>query len=323
MYQRHWIPMLLTILCVTTACGSTGTARQDAAAGFPMTVDSCGREVTIEQPPQSVLTMGTDAPTLMAAAGAAERIDTRAAEFGFPLGRLRDELADIPLISPNQEPSKEVIIGTGADLVISYGLNGTSPQALAAAGIDTLVPSGRCDASTGGPAQAGVTFGDVYRDIALYGRLFGTEKQAAESVKNLRARVAAVKKQAQGRTATAAAVYFSGNALGAYGSSSMAHTQMQALGLTNVFADTHKRTFEVSLEEFIARDPDVVIVLIGSGPGATAQKAKQKLRALPGAETVTAIQQGRIISIGYTYLGGGPLAVDGLAKMAKQLEDFS
>lgn len=311
--------MVLAAFCGLTACGAPATPPQDAARGFPMTLDRCGHAVTIEKRPTRVLTMGTDAPTLLAAAGAADRIDVRAAEFGFPLGRYRDELSGIPLISARQEPSKEVIIGTGADLAITYGLNRTAPEALAAVGIDTLVPSGRCDGSAGGTAADTIGFSDVYRDIRRYGELFGTREQAAKAISDLRARVAAVRGSARGPARTAAAVYFSGNSLGAYGSSSMAQTQFETFGLTNVFADTGKRQFETSVEQFVAADPDVVVVLVGNTPGATARQVIDKLRALPGAENVTAIREGRIIPLGYTFLGGGPLAVDGLEKIAGEL----
>ena len=59
----------------------------------------------------------------------------------------------------------------------------------------------------------------------------------------------------------------------AYGSGSMAHPQMMAAGFTNVFGDTDERVFEVTLEEVLNRDPDVLILLYVDGDPAAVKNA--------------------------------------------------
>lgn len=323
------VPLLVAGLLALGACaGADNNGGTGASGGFPMTVQSCGREVTVEEPPERVMTMGPEAPTLMAAAGAAEEIDIRAAEFGYPLGRYEDALADVRLISSLEEPSREVIIAQEPDLVIHYGLSATTPEDLAAAGIDSIVVSGLCDEQSGANPDGDVDFDDVYRDIELYARMVGTEEAASRTVADLRGRVAAARERFRGvvggtrEVRTAAAVYFSGGALGGYGNQNMTHTQIEALGLTNVFADVEERTFELSPEELIARDPDVIVLLHGNTPDESVEDAKRKLGDLPGAGGTTAVREDRIIPLRVTYLVGSPLAVDGLETMAEGIGRF-
>jgi iron complex transport system substrate-binding protein len=61
-------PLLLVCLLVLAGCGDSDdvpTAQVATAERFPMTVETCGRNVTIERPPERVMSVGAEAPTLM------------------------------------------------------------------------------------------------------------------------------------------------------------------------------------------------------------------------------------------------------------------
>ncbi len=313
-------------LLALSACSnsnSNSAARSDAASAFPMTITDCGRDVVLDTRPERVLTMGSVAATLMWAAGATDKVTTRANEGGVSLGPAGEALEKVPLISPNQELSREVIIGQDPDLVISYGLNMTSAQDLEASGIKSIVNAGFCDGTGSGPNPDGdVDFDDVYADIELYGRIFGTETAATQTLADLRRRVTAVQDQfrnAQSSVRTAAGLTLSGGTVRAYGFPNMTHAQIEALGLTDVFADIKERIAEVSIEELIDRDPDFLIFLAGGAQSATRADVEQALRALPGIDRVTAVREGRYVLLESPFILGSPLAVDGLEAMAKEL----
>lgn len=317
---------LTAALLALTACGTTGTGSEARPSGgaFPMTVKDCGRDVTLEQQPQRVLTLGAVASTLMWSAGAADRITARANEGGVSLGPADTALRDVPIISPNQELSREVIIGQRPDVVISYGLNLTGPEDLAEAGIQSIVNAGFCDGSGSGPNPDGdVDFDDVYADIALYGRIFGTEQAADRSVTQLRQRVAAVQQRFRDQppsVRTGAALYVSGAGVRAYGKPNMTHAQLTTLGLTDVFGDVDARIADISIEELIKRDPQFVVIMAGGSAGTSGRvDVERALRSLPGIERVTAIREQRYLLLESPFLLGSPLAVDGLETMAQRL----
>ncbi|MGH8909076.1 MAG: ABC transporter substrate-binding protein [Egibacteraceae bacterium] len=318
MTRRGIAAIVATALLAALSVPAAGATE---SGQFPMTIENCGREVTIPQAPERVLVMGGEAATLVWAAGAADRITTYASFEGELLGPAEAALEGVPTL-PASGLSKELIIGQQPDVVITYGLDETTPEDLAEAGIQTIIISGFCINQERIPAErASDPFERIYASIELYGQLFGTQDQAAQSVADLRERVAAVEERERTAPvgATAATVYVPDEGpLSGYGSGSMAHSQMNKLGFANVFAGPGERYFELSVEELIAADPDVLIAQYGFGQS-TADSARDRLLSSSELSDVTAIRNDAIVALVYDYSGGGALAVDGLEIMAEQL----
>ena len=126
-------PAITTTALLVTACGADGGAGPAAVApDFPMTVSDCGRPLTLPDRPRRILTMSSTSSTLMWAAGAAEKITTRSYESVSDLGPAQQALANVPLASNDIDLSLETILEQRPDLVITAGLNITTPQDLAA-----------------------------------------------------------------------------------------------------------------------------------------------------------------------------------------------
>ncbi len=285
-----------------------------------MIVQNCGREITIEERPERVLTIGAEAPTLVAAAGAADRLVARSGEYGSPLGRYESALEGVPeLTTGHDDPATEAIIGQDPDLVITRGSE--SAEALEAAGVDRIVIGGRCRGPDDEVTAEG-TFDEVYSDIELYGRLLGTGDAATTAVADLRERVTAVEQRfGEAPQRRAAAVIYAEGGIGSYGRLSIAHQQMQALGLSKVFAGSPERFFEPSIEEIIERDPQALIVLYDE-KGETAEGNRARLLAQPELAEVSAIRDGDILVLPFALSASSPLAVQGLETLADQLDEL-
>lgn len=322
--MRTNLKILVLALCGALVIAGCGDDERTAGAGptavadssFPMTLDNCGRKVTIDKAPETILTIGSDPAAAVVAAGGGDRIVGRSSEGGAPLGPFARALDRVAQITRNDPPSLEAVIGKAPELIVSYELDGTDlPAGLASSGIEQLTPAWRCD-------TGGVGFDDVYDQIEELGKLFGTSDVADAAVTKLRSRQEAVEQrfsEASKRTATA--IYVAESGLSAYANRSVDHTIIKTLGLTDVFADVAKRNVEVSIEELIKRDPDVIIATFG-GSGTkikTGADATKALRAIPGVNRLAAVREGRIIPIHFGYLVGGPLAVDGLEQIGTKL----
>ncbi|MEV0291624.1 ABC transporter substrate-binding protein [Kribbella sp. NPDC050820] len=313
----------LAAMAILAACGSEadqpGTAAAgataDATAGaFPMTIDNCGRDVTFDSPPQRIVTVGSVAAPLVAAAGAADRIVVRTFETASFPGEYGPALDGIEIVAPSAELAREEIIARTPDLVISYQGAATTADDLAAAGIPLIASRGYCQDAAG-------DYEDIFADIELYGRLFGTTKAASAQVRALRKRVSAVQEQvpadAPSRTAAALIVSRDDTSLSAYGNTSTIDKQMETLGLTNAFDDINQRNFEASIEALIDRDPQVLILLTQGDQ--TPHSVEQAILSRPELRSLAAVRDHRIVIVPFGYTGPGPVAVQGLEVLADKL----
>ncbi|MFI5717904.1 ABC transporter substrate-binding protein [Nocardia sp. NPDC051750] len=309
------LPVALLTAALLTGCGGPGPTVAGTSEGFPMTISSCGRDVTFPAPPQRVVTVGSVAGPLIAAAGAADRITTRTFETApFP-GRYGAALQGIEVTAPTGELAREEIIARTPDLVVSFEGAAVTPDDLAQVNIPLLVSRGYCRDASGG-------FDDIFADIELYGRLFGTSAAANAEVATLKQQVAAVtdrhRDDRAARSAAALIISRDGAKLSAYGSTSTVATQMRILGLDNVFGEVAKRSFDANTETLIQRDPEVIILLTQGSQ--TPESARAALRARPELAGLRAIRANRVIAVPFGYTGPGPVAVEGLEVLDRELE---
>ncbi|MDO3649922.1 ABC transporter substrate-binding protein [Nocardia mangyaensis] len=312
--SRVRVPAVALLAAATIAGCAPAATTATTAEGFPLTISSCGRDVTFDAPPQRVVTVGSIAAPLIAAAGAADRITTRTFETApFP-GQYAEALSGVEITAPSGELAREEIINRSPDLVVSFEGAAVTPDDLAQVNIPLLVTRGYCRDAAG-------TFDDVFADIELYGQLFGTSDAARTEVDALQQRVDAVTDRHRD-TATrtpAAALIISrdGAKLNAYGGKSTVDVQMNILGLDNIYGDTAKRSFEANTETLIARDPEVIILLTQGDQ--TPESARAALRQRPELAGLRAIESDRIIVAPFGYTGPGPVAVEGLEVLDREL----
>lgn len=321
---RRAVGLVLAGLLVA-ACGSGGTATT-TTAGFPLSFENCAEQVTIGSPPQRVVILGPEAIPLLAAAGALDRVVARAGELPLEIypAEYRSAVEGIRVIGGDAtsagtaQITLESVIAEAPDLVIGYEPRGTTVtrSGLAGAGIPMMVIPSYC---TDRSLQPNPTFDDVYAQIELYGRVFGTPVPATTAADTARRAIESVTAGRQGnpgRTAAALFVPVGGGALSAYGDASMADAQMEAVGLRNVFRDVRDRVIDVGIEEVLARNPDVLILLHVTG---TPDEIEAALRAYPGVESLAAVRDDRLLALQFEYTDPPtPLSVAGLQRLDEQ-----
>src|SRR5690606_10932817 len=106
---------LLLAACGTTAAdddGADATPSADAAAGFPVTVTSCGTETTLAAPPERIVTIKSSATEMVLALGAGDRlVGTAFADGPLPEGSVE------PPVLAERNPSREAVLELAPDLV--------------------------------------------------------------------------------------------------------------------------------------------------------------------------------------------------------------
>jgi iron complex transport system substrate-binding protein len=306
-----------------TGASATGssTAITPDAGNFPLTFTNCDREVTLDQPPERVLLMEAAAPSLMFAAGAMDRVVARIEDF--PDAYYSDSemavLDAIPALTAEStstggvEVSLEEIIAYEPDLVIGYDTETISADALADVGIELYIMPPFC---TQPPKPS---FDSIVEEVRFYGKMFGTSDVAEPSADELASAVASAAQApvAEGKTAAALYVSSDGSAIYAYSSLGMVHPQMEALGMVNVFAELDERVPEVSIEELIDRNPEI-LVLLYDDTALTPEQITALVTDLPGASSITAVAEGAVYPLLFNFAEPpSPLVVDGLSVLSE------
>ena len=316
---RRILAVTAAALALTmTGCAQTSAPQAaDSEPGgttYPLTVENCGEEVVFDAPPERVILLESAAVTILDGLGVLDRVVARAGSFpdGYYDADLTrrieaiDSLSDDIDASGHLTMSTEVVLAHEPDLALGLP-EGITREALRDSGVNTLIQPVYCPSGVGD-----TSFATLYEQILMFGAVFDRSDEAEALVASLKDRVTAVEQAvADAAPRTAAVLYPSigGGPLYAYGRASMSQPQLETAGFENVFADTAERVFEVSIEELIARDPDVIVVLHqGDADGAVDEVAQ-----LPGSEALRALQNGDVLPQLFNFTEPPtPLSVSGL-----------
>ncbi|MCO1338764.1 iron-siderophore ABC transporter substrate-binding protein [Kocuria polaris] len=333
---KPWAALMpALVLAAATGCGAPADAGSNPAddAAEPITVDSCGREVVFDAPPEQVLAIGSEAPALLVAAGAGDKVTHYAGSLEVPFDAETQAVVEGAerVTEDSHDVSSEMILSSGVDVVIGTDIGAgvdidTLATRLDEAGIQLLTVSGYCAGIEGRSTDGVSGFDLIYRDVETYGEIFGTEQVATGAIEDMQDRVTAAAAELADEVSdrSAAPLYVpAGGTLGSYGGQSLVSEQMTLLGLENVFADVPKRYFEPSTEELVSSDPDLIFAMYlptGSSTLESDEDVVNELRDRPELEGLTAVDDdAAVVPLNYFYTSPGPLAIDGLELIAERL----
>ena len=315
-----------TVVLACTALGLSGCGRSQestasiAGTGEAITVENCGNTWTFPHAPERVAVIKNTVPLTLSKLGVLDRVTTRAGQFpaDYYPASVNQQLAKIPSLtdrlnaSGHLQISRETMMQADADLVV--GITDTvNAHTMQATGKAVIEEPSLCENSTQRPS-----WDAVFEHVNLYGKLFNVPDRADNYNAQLRQRIAQLERNAAGEGKSVAVVFPSvgGGPLYAYGAESMATQVASSAGLRSVFSDTKKRVFEVSAEEVIASDPDVIVVLHSQGDG---HAEVEELESMNGVETMRAVRNNQVHPVLLNKFDPPtPLAVDGLG----ELNDF-
>jgi len=319
---RRAVNVLLTIMLVVTVftgCGSpTRPTVSDPApppTGFPVSVDNCGQQVTVEGPPQRAIGYYQHSTELLLALGLRESIVATVYPDNPPLPQYADDYRAIPELSA-KDASFEQLLSVEPDLV--YGgyasafdeSAGRSRKAFADIGVTTYLNPEYC-------ASGPITMDDVYAEVRQIANIFGVAERATALIAGMRDGVVAATARVAGAHPVKVFVYDSGEDTAfTAGRHGMRDQIIQLAGGTNVFADVEDTFADVSWEQVVQRDPDVIVIYDYFGTPSVEEK-KALLKSKPELADVPAIRDDRfaVLTLQDAVLGvRAPFAVAALAR---------
>jgi iron complex transport system substrate-binding protein len=157
----------------------------------------------------------------------------------------------------------------------------------------------------------------VWQDMRVVGEYLGRSARAEEVIGQARARMARVAARWQGCTPSPR-VHWEWSARPVVAGRRSWITEMLALcGAQNVYADLDVESARVSVEDAIARQPDVIVAC---WCGARKPPTRERILGRAGWQDTPAVRRGQVFVLGEDLFGRpGPRLADGLEKLAELL----
>ena len=288
------------------------------AFAFPVTVQSCNREVTFDAAPSKAIANDVNLIEMMLALGLRDSMVGYTGVSGWKTldEGLRAGIAELPELSAKY-PTREVLAGAEPDFFFAgwnYGMKvggEVTPETLEPLGIKTYELTESCIHI--GP-KAKSSMDDMYADILNLGRIFGVDTRAEDLVAGYKARLAEVTAQVDRTAPPRVFVYDSGEGApftaGAY---AMPTALIEAAGGVNIMEDLDKSWAEIAWEPVVERNPEV-IVIVNYGD-VTAEQKIAFLEASPAFANVDAVKNDRYVVLEYVEATPGPRNIAAVEKL--------
>lgn len=317
-------------LVVLTACGQPDAPVEQgvAAAGFPITVQNCGRDVVIDTPPQRAVSLNQGSTEILLSLGLADRMVGSATWTDPVRENLAEDNAKVPQLAVNK-PSLETVLDAEPDFVSASFAGTLGPGGVAdrdqfdSLGVPTyLAPSdcvGKVSVNADGARTEPFTMDAIYGEIRDLARIFDVTERGEELVAGLEQRMRDSRLRADADLAywfsDIRAPYF-GGCCGSPG------VITDTVGARNIFLDTTEEWPQVSWEVIADRDPDVLVLADLSRRTIDGDALAAKIEFLesnPVTSRLTAVREKRYIVVNGADLNPSIRTVDGTEKVADGL----
>ncbi|MFK8331139.1 ABC transporter substrate-binding protein [Pseudomonas sp. BJa5] len=288
-----------TLLLVLGLLASASAFAQ--ASQYPLTVQSCNRQVTFNKAPERALSHDINMTQMMLALGLRPRMVGYSGVSGWKAvtPELRKELDGLPELA-SKYPSVETLLVANVDFFFAgwdYGMRiggDLTPQSLAPLGIPVYELTESCAFVMKRPAAS---LDDTYNDLRNLGRIFDVQERAEQLIGQMQQRVDAVQQQLPAQRPRVF-LYDSGEDRAmTSGRLGMPQALIEAAGGRNVLDDIEASWTRVNWESVVERNPEL-IVIVDYGEVSAAQK-QAFLEQHPALQSVAAIRDKRFVVIPY------------------------
>ncbi|MDO9327952.1 MAG: ABC transporter substrate-binding protein [Pseudomonas sp.] len=308
---------LRSLLCFTLLLGSAHALAE--ATNYPLTIQSCNREVTFTQAPKHAVSHDINMTQMMLALGLKPRMAGYSGVSGWKsvTPEMQTILDGLPELAAKY-PSVETLLNANVDFFFAgwdYGMRvggDLTPQTLQPLGINVYELTESCAFVMKRPPAS---LEDTYNDLRNLGKIFDVQDRANALIAQMQAQVAEVRK---GLPADKPRVflYDSGEDRAmTSGRLGMPQALIDAAGGRNILDDVEASWTRVNWEDVVERNPQL-IVIVDYGE-VTAEQKEQFLLSNKALQSVDAIKNQRFIVIPYVQATPGidnVLAVETLAK---------
>ena len=273
MFHSGRLPVRAGFLAAALAVLPAATANA-AETVYPLTIKSCGHDITFKQPPARAVSVGQSTTEVLYLLGLADKVVGTALWIGPVLAGYEQANSRVERLADN-DPSFEAVVGKRPDLVTTQfqwqigpeGVVGT-PAQFAELGIPVYTSPADCvgkDNSGGGDGvrKTGFTMDLIYQEIRDLAQIFNVQDRGEEVVNDLKKREDAARAKIASANGKLSAVFWFSSAeldIDPYvaGRNGAPGYIMSALGLKNVI-ESDEEWPTVGWETIAKTNPSVIV----------------------------------------------------------------
>ncbi len=299
--HRH-VVAILAALALATGCTQQQTPPRasgpgtPASEGFPVTLtDDEGAEITLESPPERIVTFAPSHTEIVFALGLGDRVVGVSGAFDdYP----EEAKAIDPVAGPSGvEPNIEKVVSLEPDVVLTGFIGGEWKEDLR--GVDVPVFT-----------TLAQSFDDALADIETIGRVVGTEERARTLAADIEAEAEAIEERLG--DADPVTCFLDLGDLYTVGPGTLEFDLLHRAGCEPITATAGEPYPQWSLEQLVQDDPDVYLVSEGVPIG--------QVRKQEGVRELTAVREDRIRQVTADLISRpGPRIAQGIEHLASAL----
>ena len=316
-----WSGLLLVSLLVAACVPVQSPAAQppattanekQAATGYPVTIESCGRTLTFTQAPTHVFVDYQTQLELLLRLGLGAQVVAYSGFGEVPLAPdVMAAYTQMQATKLDAFPTKEQVVSAGYVYDASRGR--ASREEWEQAG--TVLYESNADCADGGADR---TLEDSFQQIRDIGLIFNVPERAEALIAEMNATLALVEQQVAGRSTPKAAIldYIDENGVPSFYAAGIYTDLIARAGGENVFADQPEQYATISPEVVATRPVDLLFVMEWAGGITAAEKAEYYFKTFPNAP---ASQNRRFVVLTNMELNAGSGNALAIEKMARGL----
>ncbi|WP_035179419.1 ABC transporter substrate-binding protein [Alkalihalobacterium bogoriense] len=319
--MKKIIFLLSLLIWITAGCGQETTGegnqeKQEVNESYGVVeIENNGRTLQFVEIPKRAVTLNQHVTEIMLALGLEDHMVGTAYIDDEILDEYKAAYESIPVIA-DQYPSQEVFLEQEPDFAYAGWASAFREDNIGT--VEQLEEFGIHAYLHESSTIIGPTVEDIYTDIRNIGKIFKVEDRAEALIEEMKARIEKKKEEIpQGAVGKQVFIYDNGEAAPFTSARNFLNELISITGAENVFADIDKNWAEVSWEEVVERNPDI-IVIIDYGE-TTIEEKKNFLLNHPALTDVPAVKNEQFIVIPLSSAAEGvripdafELLVDGL-----------
>lgn len=290
--------MRLLIATVIASVLIAGCERgNQPSTGNVRVTDDVGRAVALQRPARRVVSLMPTVTDLIIAMGDADRLIART-DYDVDA-----RIAQLPSLGGGLTPSVEWLASQKPDLVISWPDNGARSLVAKISAVGIPIYAARTE-----------VISDAVRTIHNLGTMLGDTAAADSLARTITTSLDSIHASVAKLRRVRVAYVLSVDPPTIAGPGTFIDELITVAGGSNAFADIGNGWPQVSLEDLVRRDPDVIVLARESGGDPL-----QLLQKLPGWRSLRAVRAGHVYRVSPDYFNrSGPL----MPRAARELTQF-